>query len=192
MKTEELEYLVVHCSDTPTGRIVKPNDIFAWHLAPKLLKSGEYMFLGKKYTKQQLIGKGIPQHTGYPIALTAKQFPTGNGWSTVGYSDMIDIEGNLINLTPYSFDDTITEFEVTNGAVGYNRKSRHVVLAGGGDASIRPIEKVLNIKQIEQLVAYCRMVKQMAPNVKIIGHNEISSKTCPNFSVVEFNKKYLA
>lgn len=192
MKTEELEYLVIHSSATPTGRIVTPNDIFTWHLAPKPLKSGDYIFLGSRYTKQQLMGKGIPQHTGHALALTNKQFPTGNGWSTVGYSDMIDIEGTLINLKPYSFDASVTEFEITNGAVGYNRKSRHVVLVGGGDASIRPIDKVLNVNQIGQLVAYCRMVKQMAPNVKIIGHNEISTKTCPNFSVAEFVKNYLA
>lgn len=188
-----LEYLIVHCSDTPTGRDVKPNDIFLWHMAPKLLQSGEYLFMGKKYTKDGLKKVGIPQHTGFSVCPVRPDGTviTGNGWSQIGYSDMIDIYGNLINLIPYTFDTVVSEFEITNGAVGHNRNSRHIVLVGGGPAGIGPIEDVMNTKQIAALTAYVRMVREISPDIKIIGHNDISTKTCPNFKVDLFLKKYL-
>ena len=99
------------------------------------------------------------------------------GWSRVGYSDMIHLNGELENLIPFNQDDKVDSWEISNGARGYNSKSRHVVYVGGKGGDTRTFE------QKETLLTYVKFTLLRHPNIKIIGHNEVSSKTCPSFDV---------
>ena len=75
---------------------------------------------GRKVTKEDI----IKWHTS-PVE------KGGRGWSRPGYSDMIDLDGSIVNITPYDNDDDIEAWELTNGAVGTNQFSRHIVYVGG-------------------------------------------------------------
>ncbi|BDD03753.1 N-acetylmuramoyl-L-alanine amidase [Aureibacter tunicatorum] len=136
---KKLKYLVLHCTDTPVGRVVSKEDIDHWHMSP--------------------VAKG------------------GRGWSRPGYSDMIGLCGELVNLRPYDQDEFVQKEERTWGARGYNAISRHVVYAGGKGGDTRTDE------QLATMFFYCHYFVRRHPDAKIIGHNQISSKSCPGFDV---------
>lgn len=154
----ELQLLVIHCTETPKGRNISSDDIRTWHTSPK---------------------------------------PKGRGWSRVGYSDMIHLNGFIENLTPYNFDNTVDPWEITNGAAGFNSISRHIVYVGGLDVSEEfitiPEEDIeyehltyADTRTKEQLYAMEIYVKYMIlrhPNIKIAGHGQLSNKACPCFDV---------
>lgn len=100
------------------------------------------------------------------------------GWSRVGYSDLIHIDGFLENLIPFNQDDTVDPWEVSNGARGYNSVSRHICYVGGynGQDTRTPEQK-------DCLLDYVRYMIRRYPDVKIVGHNELSTKDCPSFDV---------
>ena len=104
------------------------------------------------------------------------------GWSRVGYSDMIHLDGEVENLIPYNDDDTVDAWEISNGARGYNGTSRHVVYSGGSDAAVRPKDTRTSAQHVA-LAKYVAEFKLAHPDADIIGHNEISPKACPSFDV---------
>lgn len=133
-----IEYLVIHCTDTPDGREVSRKDIEKWHIEER-------------------------------------------GWSRVGYSDMIHLDGTLENLIDWNQDGNVDTWEVSNGARGYNGKSRHVVYVGGGNnVDTRTSEQYITLKD------YVRFMVQRYPWIKVIGHCDISTKNCPSFDVAYF------
>lgn len=194
----KLKYLVIHCTDSPYNREITPDDIYGWHIGKKKNSDGTYLYKGKKYTIEQLRKMKFE----YPSGITKHvSETTGRGWKQVGYSDLIQRSGKLINLVPYTFDDIVDSYEVTNGAAGYNSVSRHVVLAGGWckDGKIKngidPITKkffepsVLYTKeQIDTLKLYIDIQLHIVPTLIIVGHNKLATKTCPNFDVNLFLK----
>lgn len=195
----KLTYLVIHTTDTPFNREVTPDDITLWHLGALKNSNGTYTFKSKQYSKSQLDSMLLT----LPSGKTVKVLNTnGRGWSTTGYADMIQRTGKLVNLNPYNFDNQIDPWEVTNGVANKNSISRNVVLAGGWTDTNPVIKdghkngKYLKItdlytnQQIQTLVDYCKMQLEQVPELKIVGHNELASKTCPNFSVPEFLKEY--
>jgi hypothetical protein len=110
--------------------------------------------------------------------------PIGRGWSRVGYSDLIMLDGTIKNLRPYDEDDKVEDFEVTNGARGYNGVSRHIAYSGGRDANSQKPKNTLNEAQLESLAEYVKEFIQNHPDAKVIGHNQINDyKKCPSFSV---------
>jgi hypothetical protein len=113
--------------------------------------------------------------------------PHGRGWSRVGYSDMILLSGEVINLAPYDDDSDVDQWEVTYGAKGYNSISRHVVYVGGTDKRLRPKDTRTN-RQKQALAAYVFKFLYHNPNAKVIGHNQVSSKACPSFDVSQWLK----
>jgi len=133
----KIKYLVIHCSDTPTGRSVTKKDIEQWHLVE-------------------------------------------NGWSRLGYTDLIDIDGKLINLTSYNQDDIIDTHEMTWGAKGINSISRHVCYAGGKGGDTRTQAQKVTLSQ------YVKFMVLRHPGIIIIGHNQVSYKDCPSFDVPEW------
>jgi hypothetical protein len=103
------------------------------------------------------------------------------GWSRVGYSDMIHLDGTIENLIPYNDDDIVDSWEISNGAFDFNSVSRHVVYVGGG--------KGKDTRTIQQELALERYVRDFIikhPNVKVGGHNQFSDKYCPSFSVPDW------
>ena len=162
----KLKYLVIHTSDTPYDREITAQMIRDWHLSPK---------------------------------------PKGRGWKQVGYSDLIQRSGKLVNLVPYNLDDNVDKWEITNGAAGVNSISRHVVLAGGwnkdgsnknGHAgkNLKPTDKIEDLytkEQIETLAQYVKKQLEDVPTLKVVGHYYFGTKTCPNFDVEDFLKRYV-
>lgn len=100
------------------------------------------------------------------------------GWSRVGYADMIHLDGIIENLTPYNTDDFVDPWEITNGAYGFNRIGRHVVYVGGGDET-----DTRTFEQLEALEAYVKQTIKNHPQIKVVGHNQLSNKSCPSFDV---------
>lgn len=144
----KLNYLIIHCSDTPEGREVSKKDIEKWHMSPK---------------------------------------PKGNGWDRLGYSDMIHLNGELENLTPYNEDDYISSNEMTWGAAGINNQSRHICVVGGRTKDNSKPKNTLNQKQAKTLANYCKDFVAKHPEDKIGGHYHFSDyKSCPNFDVEFF------
>lgn len=114
------------------------------------------------------------------------------GWKRVGYSDMIHIDGTLENLIEFDQDDTVDSWEISNGARGYNGMSKHVVYVGGAKSTkpswskYYPLKDTRTDKQKETLLTYVRFMILRHPDIKVIGHNEISNKGCPSFNVGEW------
>jgi N-acetylmuramoyl-L-alanine amidase len=118
----------------------------------------------------------------------------GRGWSRVGYSDMIYLDGALVNLTPFNQDNKVDNWEMTWGAKGMNSRSRHVVYVGGLeydyetplDDDDKPGYMAADTRTPQQLHAMEVYVKYMIlrhPNIKVAGHNQFAVRACPSFNV---------
>ena len=106
-----------------------------------------------------------------------------NGWSRVGYNDMIHLDGSLENLIECDQDDTVDQWEIANGVRGFNGISRHVVYVGGKGGDTRTND------QYRTLAVYCHYTVLRHSHIKIIGHNQVSNKSCPSFDVPTFLRK---
>ena len=109
--------------------------------------------------------------------------PNGRGWSRVGYSDMIMLNGDLINLQDWDQDEYVESDELTNGARGFNAVSRHVMYVGGMDKAFKFAKDTRSHAQEEALITYVKFHILRYPEIKVMGHNQISSKACPSFDV---------
>ena len=121
----------------------------------------------------------------------------GRGWSRVGYSDMIYLDGELVNLTPFNQDNKVDNKEMTWGVKGINSRSRHVVYVGGLDYDYetplddddKPGYKPEDTRTTEQMHAMEIYVKYMIlrhPDIKVAGHNQFAAKACPSFNVPQW------
>lgn len=114
---------------------------------------------------------------------------SGRGWSRVGYSDLILLDGSLHNFhfakgsNPY--DDKIENAEMTWGVRGKNQYSKHVCYIGGVDRN-KKAKNTLTIVQYETLKTYIKHELLRHPNLLIAGHNQFSNKACPSFFVPDF------
>jgi N-acetylmuramoyl-L-alanine amidase len=109
----------------------------------------------------------------------------GRGWKQVGYSDMIHLDGSVENLVPYNEDDRVDNWEMTNGAAGFNGTSRHVVYVGGLDAKGRP-KDTRTLQQKQALEEYVKKFRKAHPGAAVVGHHDLNpGKACPCFDVKE-------
>lgn len=113
----------------------------------------------------------------------------GNGWSRLGYSDLIQLDGTLVNLREFDQDNEVDVWEITNGVKGYNDITRHVVYAGGCSTE-KPVgmkwfatKDTRTDKQIETLTTYVKYMILRHPDIKVVGHNQLANKACPSFDV---------
>lgn len=107
----------------------------------------------------------------------------GRGWSQVGYTDMIHLDGRVERLVDNNEDARVDRWEVTNGAKGINSVSRHVVYVGGLAKDGRTSKDTRTPEQLKSMEAYVKAFHARHPYVKIIGHNEMAAKACPSFDV---------
>jgi hypothetical protein len=131
---------------------------------------------GRELTKEDI----IKMHTSPP--------PKGRGWKQVGYSDMIHLTGLITNLVPYNEDDIVQPREVTNGALGLNAISRHVVYVGGVEKDGKTPKDTRNYLQIIALTNYVKQALANHKDIVILGHNQVAPKACPSFDVPKWLK----
>jgi N-acetylmuramoyl-L-alanine amidase len=180
-----LQYIVVHCLDTPRGRWITKGDLEMWHKGPRDLLNGKVRFLGRDYTSRE----DLPM---VKINGVWVKKLNGRGWDRLGYADLIHHSGDIENLTSYDKDDFVDSDEITWGAVGINSVSRHVALEGG----IHPVQgqkpiffdfmELYTHRQWHALEDYLKQAVVDHPWVKIIGHSQVAYKSCPNTSIPEY------
>lgn len=107
----------------------------------------------------------------------------GRGWSQVGYTDLIHLNGEVERLVDNNEDANVDPWEITNGAKGYNSISRHVVYVGGVVADGKTTKDTRTKAQKAAMEVYVKEFHRKHPNVRIIGHNEVAAKDCPSFDV---------
>lgn len=107
----------------------------------------------------------------------------GRGWKQVGYTDMIHLDGKVERLVDNNEDAFVDNWEITNGAKGYNGISRHIVYVGGLASDAKTPKDTRTADQLRVMKAYVTSFHKRFPNVRIIGHNEIAAKACPSFDV---------
>lgn len=88
------------------------------------------------------------------------------GWDGIGYHYVIERKGKLVNGRP--------EYWQGAHASGHNKNSLGICLIGTDKFTIEQWSILENLVR-KLLIKY--------PSSKIIGHNEISDKTCPGFDV---------
>jgi hypothetical protein len=108
--------------------------------------------------------------------------PEGRGWKQVGYTKMLHLDGTWEQLVGNNEDDIVDNFEITNGAAGYNSISQHWVYVGGLDNMSDP-KDTRTEKQKEALKKAVIEFHAKFPHVIIKGHNEVANKACPSFDV---------
>ena len=112
--------------------------------------------------------------------------PVGRGWKQVGYSDIIGLDGKVVNLVPYDDNEYVEPWEITNGVAGINNVSRHVVYVGGIDANMKA-KDTRTPEQHTALTYYVSKFVQWHPNILIAGHNQFDkTKACPSFDVPQW------
>lgn len=114
----------------------------------------------------------------------------GRGWKQVGYTDMIHLDGRVERLVKNNEDAWVDDWEVTNGAKGFNQVSRHVVYVGGVDANdVKKARDTRTPAQKEAMKRYVLEFHRRHPRVKIVGHNQLAAKACPSFDVPKWLKE---
>lgn len=129
---------------------------------------------GREVSKEELIS----WHTAPP--------PLGRGWSKVGYSDLIHLDGTIENLIPYDEDNIVDPFEISNGAKGINYCSRHIAYVGGINPNNGHASDTRTKKQIQALTNYLKTFHTIHPETQIFGHYHFAPKACPSFNVKKF------
>lgn len=106
----------------------------------------------------------------------------GRGWNQVGYTDMIHLDGSIERLVENDEDNIVDIWEITNGAVGYNSISRHIVYVGGVD-NRNKAKDTRTTSQKDSLYKYINEFIVKHPHILIAGHNQFAKKDCPSFNV---------
>lgn len=104
----------------------------------------------------------------------------GNGWSDIGYHDVIPRCGGVEVGRPLSIQGAHTR--------GHNKGSIGICLVGGVDSDDNP-ENNFTKAQFKSLERLLRCYKAQFPKATIHGHNEFSNKACPSFNVQEWLKE---
>tara|TARA_R100001244_G_scaffold43228_2_gene38835 strand:+ start:3498 stop:3983 length:486 start_codon:yes stop_codon:yes gene_type:complete len=114
----------------------------------------------------------------------------GRGWSRVGYSDLITIDGVLHNMHfakgTNPNDEIIESSERTWGVRGINSESKHVCYVGGLDKKTKKPKNTLNNEQCDTLQIYIKHEILRHPDILVAGHNQFSNKACPSFIVSDY------
>jgi len=93
------------------------------------------------------------------------------GWSGIGYHYLICIDGEIENGRPEFWQGAHTH--------KHNKGSVGVCLVGTDDYSFP------QWVALDELVMY---LEKKYPEARVMGHNEVSRKKCPGFSVQEWMK----
>jgi hypothetical protein len=109
--------------------------------------------------------------------------PQGRGWKQVGYTDLFHLDGSVTRLADNNDDGYVDSWEITNGAVGINSVSRHIVYAGGIDSVTKKPKDTRTDEQKRSLEVYVKEFIYNNPDILVAGHYHFSNKACPSFDV---------
>lgn len=113
----------------------------------------------------------------------------GRGWSRPGYSDICELNGNIVNVWKYNEDDMIHEWEQTWGVHGstlLNRNARHFCYIGGMTRDYRQPKDTRTDAQKLSIHDYIFDSLKTNPKLIIAGHNQVQNKACPSFDVPQY------
>lgn len=110
----------------------------------------------------------------------------GRGWTQVGYTDMIHLDGRIERLVRNNDDANVDPWEVTNGVAGMNSVCRHIVYVGGVKQDGKTPFDTRTEAQLRALETFVRDFHAKHPAVKIVGHRDLAAKACPSFNVAEW------
>ena len=108
----------------------------------------------------------------------------GNGWTDIGYHYVIRLDGSI--------EVGRSENVVGAHTKGHNANSIGVCYVGGLDCEGNAMDTRTS-EQRKALIDLLKVLKRKYWKAKIYGHNEFSSKTCPNFNATktyDFISKY--
>ena len=131
MFPEDVEYIIVHCLQTPAGKEIDVNTVDEWH-------------------RQR-------------------------GFLCCGYHRIYQPDGSVQVGRPLSVKGA--------HAKNYNSKSIGVAYAGGGVTS--EVTDTRTTQQKVTMVYDLMLLKKTFPNATIIGHRDVSAKSCPGFDAEE-------
>jgi len=94
------------------------------------------------------------------------------GWSDVGYHWLITLDGEIEKGRPESKSGA--------HAKGHNSTSVGVAYVGGCDIDMKPKDTRTDAQK-ETLLCLLEDLKGRYPDAEIIGHRDVSSKSCPSF-----------
>ncbi len=112
--------------------------------------------------------------------------PKGRGWSRVGYSDLILLDGTRHKFVEHNENLFIEDREITWGVASINSMARHVCYVGGLDLKTKKGLNTLTEAQDATLQDIIVEVLNYAPDVLIAGHNQFDNKACPSFWVPDY------
>ncbi len=169
---KKLQYLIVHCSASPEGVEKTAKEIWMMHTDPAPIVGGGFRYMGRDYkTASEL-----------PAEVQSNK-RRGRGWKQYGYTDMIHLNGIVENLVPHNDDEWVDPREITNGAVGINSVSRHVMYVGGVTSDGKFPMDTRTAAQKLALTNYIRHVISRHADIQVAGHNQFAVKACPSFDV---------
>lgn len=111
----------------------------------------------------------------------------GRGWSKPGYSEVFLLTGETRSLFNYDADDYVQSWEISNGASGWNGHTRHICYIGGVGSDGKPKDTRTD-GQLISMATYIKLTLKLMPQLKLIGHNQVSAKACPSFDVRKWAK----
>lgn len=115
----------------------------------------------------------------------------GRNWSRPGYSDIIELDGRLVNVWKYDNDEFVTSWETSNGMLGaFNKNARHICYVGGCDLEGKT-KDTRNEAQLATMEKYIKQTIANYPNIVVIGHHAIQLKGCPSFNVPDYLRSIL-
>lgn len=111
--------------------------------------------------------------------------PEGRGWSQVGYTDIIHLDGIIERLVGNNEDAYVDGWEITNGAKGFNTTSRHIAYVGGCAADGKTPKDTRTEAQKKALESYIMDFHRRFPSADVCGHRDLPgvTKDCPCFDV---------
>lgn len=95
------------------------------------------------------------------------------GWSGIGYHYVVKLDGNI--QVGRSIKSTGAH------AKGYNSKSIGICYIGGLDRD-KKAKDTRTEEQKESLIEIISFLKLDFPDAEVLGHNDLSNKSCPCFN----------
>ena len=112
---------------------------------------------------------------------------TSRGWKNPGYRQITHLDGTITVLQESDHDEFLERGEYTNGAIGFNHKSIHLSYIGGCDRDWKP-KDTRTREQLDSLESQVKGYLYLYPWIKVLGHNQVSSKACPSFDVAKWSR----